>query len=134
MTATLVTLAKLEAPWSRPERPLLVGKDILELLSSSMYVDPMAMYREYVQNSADAIDLARSAGFSGAVGLVRIRIDPAARTILIRDDGVGLNESDFVERLIALGGSKKRDTWARGFRGVGRLAGISELPPYLSRT
>ena len=36
---------------------VIVGKDILELLSSSMYLDPITIYREYVQNSADAIDL-----------------------------------------------------------------------------
>lgn len=62
MTATLLAITKPETPWSHFERPLVIGKDILELLSSSMYVDPMAMYREYVQNSADAIDVAGSAG------------------------------------------------------------------------
>ena len=35
--------------------PFTVGKDILELLSSSMYVNPLAIYREYVQNAVDAI-------------------------------------------------------------------------------
>ncbi len=125
MTATLVALAKPETPWSRPERPLVIGKDILELLSSSMYVDPMAMYREYVQNSADAIDLARIAGLSECSGVVQIKIDSASRTIAIRDDGIGLSETEFAQRLMALGGSQKRGTQARGFRGVGRLAGLA---------
>ena len=125
MTATLVAINRPDAPWTRPERPLLVGKDILELLSSSMYIDPMAMYREYVQNSADAIDSARAAGITGDVDEVLVKIDPSARTIVIRDNGVGLNEVDFSDRLLALGGSQKRGTTARGFRGVGRLAGLA---------
>ena len=62
MTAALVSFPQIEIKWSRPEQPLVVGKDILELLSTSMYVDPMSMYREYIQNSADAVELARSAG------------------------------------------------------------------------
>ena len=37
----------------------VVGKDVLELLSTAMYVDPLTIYREYVQNAADAIDEAR---------------------------------------------------------------------------
>ena len=125
MTATLVAFQRPDIPWGRPERPLIIGKDILELLSSSMYVDPMAMYREYVQNSADATDLARSAGLSPAEGLVSIKIDAVARTILIRDNGSGLSEADFAQKLTALGGSSKRGSAARGFRGVGRLAGLA---------
>lgn len=126
MTATLVALAKPEVPWSRPDRPLFViGKDILELLSSSMYVDPMAMYREYVQNSSDAIDLARDAGASECRGVVHIAIDSLNRSIVIRDDGIGIGVDEFSQRLMAIGGSKKRGTSARGFRGVGRLAGLA---------
>ncbi|MCL2658968.1 MAG: ATP-binding protein [Acidobacteriaceae bacterium] len=125
MTATLVAINKPDVSWSRPEHPLLVGKDILELLSSSMYIDPMAMYREYIQNSADAIDSARVAGVTSDVGKVLVKIDPNARTIIIRDNGIGLKADDFADRLTALGGSKKRGTAARGFRGVGRLAGLA---------
>ena len=32
---------------------IVVGKDILELVSSSMYIDPLTIYREYIQNAAD---------------------------------------------------------------------------------
>lgn len=119
MTVAVTSKVRPEVPWTRPELPLMVGKDILELLSSSMYVDPMAMYREYVQNSADAIDLARARGALHTAGVVRIRIDPVARNIWIRDNGAGLSETDFAQRLIALGGSKKRGTQARGFQ-IGR--------------
>ena len=33
-----------------------IGKNILENLTSGMYTDSKFIYREYVQNSADAID------------------------------------------------------------------------------
>ena len=125
MTSALISLPQIEIKWSRPEQPLVVGKDILELLSTSMYVDPMSMYREYIQNSADAIDLAQSAGLLHGPGRIEIRMDQSSRTVFIRDDGSGLGKEQFVQQLTALGGSKKRGTRARGFRGVGRLAGLA---------
>jgi hypothetical protein len=125
MTTALVSLPQLEVKWSRPDQPLLVGKDILELLSTSMYIDPMSMYREYIQNSADAVDLAKSTGLLHAPGQVEIRIDQSARAVVIRDNGCGLGKEQFIHQLTALGGSKKRGTRARGFRGVGRLAGLA---------
>src|SRR5947209_14172915 len=125
MTTAIVSLPQLEIKWSRPEQPLVVGKDILELLSTSMYVDPMSMYREYIQNSADAVDIASAAGLLRGLGHVEVRMDQSARTVFIRDNGSGLGQEHFVHQLTALGGSKKRGTRARGFRGVGRLAGLA---------
>jgi hypothetical protein len=125
MTTALVMPVQLEAKWSPTDHPVFVGKDILELLSSSMYVDPMSLYREYIQNAADAVDLATSSGALRSRGCVEIRIDPATRSVSIRDNGAGLGQSEFVHQLTALGGSKKRGTGFRGFRGVGRLAGLA---------
>ncbi|MGB9510737.1 MAG: ATP-binding protein, partial [Candidatus Acidiferrum sp.] len=93
--------------------------------SSSMYVDPMSMYREYIQNAADAVELARSTGVLSSRGRVHIRIDQSSRSVSIRDNGAGLGNAEFVDQLMALGGSKKRGTSLRGFRGVGRLAGLA---------
>ena len=125
MTSPLVALPQLEVKWSRPDQPLHIGKDILELLSTSMYIDPMSMYREFIQNSADAIDVAKSAGLLHSSGQVEIKIDQSTRSVVIRDNGCGANKEQFVHQLTALGGSKKRGTSARGFRGVGRLAGLA---------
>ena len=125
MTTALVMPIQHEAKWSPTGQPAFVGKDILELLSSSMYVDPMSLYREYIQNAADAVDLAMSTGTMATRGCVEIRIDPGARSVSIRDNGAGLGNSDFVHQLTALGGSSKRGSAFRGFRGVGRLAGLS---------
>ncbi|MCY4560201.1 MAG: ATP-binding protein [Chloroflexi bacterium] len=105
---------------------IIIGPDILELLSSAMYVDPLTIYREYVQNAADAIDVARYGGILAPdqPGRVDIWIDTQARSIRIRDNGCGIPSEAFSRRLLALGGSEKRGTSARGFRGVGRLAGL----------
>lgn len=105
---------------------IVIGKDILELVSSSMYVDPMTVYREYIQNAADAIDLARADGLipGDQPGVVAIAFDTPSRTVRIRDNGAGVPWGRFVRTLTGLGGSAKRGTQARGFRGVGRLAGL----------
>ena len=111
--------------WSESSHDVVIGKDILELLSTSMYVDPMTVYREYLQNAADSIDQARDRGsLQPADGTVKIKVDPGQRTISIRDDGASIPAAEFVERLTNLGSSRKRGTSARGFRGVGRLAGL----------
>ncbi len=112
--------------WEAGSSDILVGKDILELLSSSMYVDPLTIYREYVQNAADAIDEARLRGLLGVgeAGRVDLDLDPAARSVRIRDNGTGLKWSAFEGRLTAFGASPKRGSRARGFRGVGRLSGL----------
>jgi hypothetical protein len=108
-----------------PER-ILIGKDVLELLSTSMYVDPMTVYREYVQNAADAIDEARAEKLfsSQQPGKVDIHVDAVSRSIKIRDNGIGLAWDAFISRMCNLGASPKRGTPSRGFRGVGRLAGL----------
>jgi len=91
-----------------------------------MYVDPMCIYREYVQNAADAIDEARASGVldSRSAGLVDVRIDARARSIKIRDNGIGVAGSEFEKWLVSFGASHKRGQGLRGFRGVGRLAGL----------
>jgi len=75
--------------WSSVVAPVVVGKDMLELLSTSMYVNPMSIYREYIQNAADAIDQAREVGLIPKVGQGRVDlfIDVPTRTVRIRDDG-----------------------------------------------
>ena len=45
----------LDQAWRPGPDDIVIGKDVLELLSTSMYVDPMTIYREYVQNAADPL-------------------------------------------------------------------------------
>lgn len=112
-----------------------IGKDLLELVSSAMYVDPMTIYREYIQNAADAIDEAKALGIlETESGQVEIQIDPASRTVRIRDNGAGIAHSEFFRKLASVGGSAKRGTKARGFRGVGRLAGLGYAQELIFRS
>src|ERR1700730_13953727 len=101
-----------------------IGKDLIELVTSGMYVFPVTIYREYVQNAADAIDAARAQGLIAATerGQILIDIDHEHRSVAIRDNGCGIPVSTALQTLLAMGGSPKRGTRARGFRGVGRLS------------
>ncbi len=110
----------------RAQSSVIIGKDILELLSSAMYVDPLTLYREYLQNSADAIDDAFMLGIlpAEAKGEISISIDTSGREIRIRDNGTGLCQRDAEALLTAFGASPKRGSSSRGFRGVGRLSGL----------
>lgn len=126
MTVSVEQLRQSEVAWTGYRDPIVVGKDILDLLGASMYLDPMTIYREYIQNAADAIDEARQVGLviPPSPGRVEISIDPVGRAVRIRDNGIGVPGNDFVKRLTSFGASSKRGFHARGFRGVGRLAGI----------
>jgi molecular chaperone HtpG len=83
MSTEFVHMNTLDAPWISHSGSILIGKDILELLSNSMYVDPMAIFREYIQNAADATDEAREIGLieRARPGRVKIEIDTDNRTI-----------------------------------------------------
>jgi hypothetical protein len=122
--------------WKGASSSIFVGRDVLELLSSAMYTDPLCIYREYVQNSADAIDDAQHAKlYTGtARGQIEISINHDDRSARIRDNGAGCSAEVFERTLTAIGGSKKRGTTARGFRGVGRLAGLAYCEELIMRS
>jgi hypothetical protein len=114
---------------------VVVGKDVLELVSSAMYIDPITIYREYVQNSVDSIDAARRTKLlKNSEGEITIELDPAGRSVRLRDNGSGVSTRNFVKQLTALGASTKRGSGARGFRGVGRLAGLGYCQELIFRS
>ena len=123
-----------ERHFDEPE--VFVGKEVLELLSSSMYVNPLAVYREYVQNATDAIDDAVTQGLLPSVdeGKIEINLDHIVRRVVIRDNGLGLSNIDFPARMLSFGASKKRGTGARGFRGVGRLSALGYVQQLIFRS
>lgn len=100
-----------------------------------MYINPLTIFREYVQNATDAIDDAVSAGLLGSVsdGRVEINLDHIDRRIVIRDNGVGLSNAEFPFRMLSFGASAKRGTDARGFRGVGRLSSLGYVQKLVFR-
>lgn len=135
-TATNLAARKPKRISPATSEMITIGKDVLELLSSAMYVDPLTIYREYVQNAADAIDETRADGGLGQDerGTVQITIDPLERSIKIRDNGSGIAANRAAATLLSIGASGKRGTAARGFRGVGRLAGLAYCRQLTFRT
>lgn len=104
----------------------VAGKFLLEILTKGMYSNPMHVYREYIQNSTDSIDKAVSDGIlSASEAAIHIQIDGAKRSITIRDNGCGIPSNAARETLLNIGHSSKNGIDERGFRGIGRLAGLA---------
>ena len=103
-----------------------VGKYTLESLTTGMYSDPKIVYREYIQNSVDSLEMAVDAGLLESQSMrIDIIVDSEASSISIRDNGMGIPFSEAKETLMNVGNSKKRHSNNRGFRGIGRLGGMS---------
>ena len=103
-----------------------VGKYTLESLTTGMYSDPKIVYREYVQNSVDSLEHAVASNLIEPQGMrIDIIVSEVESYIKIRDNGVGIPSAFARETLMNVGNSKKRHTNNRGFRGIGRLGGMS---------
>lgn len=103
----------------------VVGKYTLESLTNGMYSSPMDLYREYIQNAVDSIDDAVRIGLvEKNAPRIDISIDTTSSTISIRDNGCGIATSNVARLLVDIGNSKKSRATSRGFRGIGRLAGL----------
>ena len=102
------------------------GAHLLESLTRGMYENPLTIFREYVQNSCDAIDSAMNEGILQACeGRINIWLDDDTRTITISDNGTGIKASDFRRVMGNVADSDKRQNESRGFRGIGRLCGMA---------
>ncbi len=103
-----------------------IGKYTLESLTTGMYSNPRDLYREYIQNSVDSIDQAINLGLIPKdKNKIVIKIDKDKRYICIEDNGSGISNEDAIKKLLDIGNSSKVYTNNRGFRGIGRLAGLS---------
>ena len=90
-------------------------RQILHLVTHSLYSDREIFVRELVSNASDALDRARFEGLQrddlreveGEAG-IRLTIDAEARTLTISDDGIGMTREQVVEHLgtIARSGTK----------------------------
>ena len=91
-------------------------KQLLHLVTHSLYSNKEIFLRELISNASDACDKLRfealdnSALYEDAPNLdVRILIDKAARTLTIRDNGIGMNAQEAIDHLgtIAKSGTKE---------------------------
>ena len=105
---------------------ITIGKFTLETLTSGMYERPRDIYREYIQNAVDSIDIAIAESMIKAEkAKIEIEIEKEKQSIKISDNGTGIGTKNAVKYLLDIGHSPKRFTNARGFRGIGRLAGLA---------
>ncbi len=117
------------------KRELIIGKYTLESLTTGMYASPLDIYREYIQNAVDSFDEAITQKIEGAEKLsIDIVVDEEKQVVVIRDNGVGVPAKFAVSTLLDIGNSKKSRMSFRGFRGIGRLAGLSYCEKLIFRT
>lgn len=102
-----------------------IGKNLLDMLMFSMYPDAKIIYREYIQNSYDAINAAVKKNILDKPkdGNVTIKIDKNARRITIHDNGTGIPVDDALTVLTSIADSQKDGETQAGVYGIGRLVG-----------
>lgn len=104
----------------------VIGKNILENLTTGMYYDSKVIYREYIQNACDQIDKAEKQGLlKKDEGMVDIDIDPRRRCVTITDNATGVSKDLFRSQLGDIANSDKIRGKDKGFRGIGRLCGLA---------
>jgi len=104
----------------------IFGANILENLTTGMYKDSKVIFREYIQNSCDSIDKAISIGIlEKGEEIIEITIENNNRNISIEDNGTAINQFDFERILKNIADSDKKIGQDKGFRGIGRLAGLA---------
>ncbi len=118
-------------------------KQILHLVTHSLYSNKEIFLRELVSNASDACDKLRFEAldapelFEDAPNLeVRVAFDAEAKTVTITDNGIGLSEPEAVanlgtiaksgtrEFMAALEGDKRKDAQLIGQFGVGFYSGF----------
>ncbi|HVL09918.1 MAG TPA: molecular chaperone HtpG [Burkholderiaceae bacterium] len=91
-------------------------KQLLQLMIHSLYSNKEIFVRELVSNASDATDKLRFEAIADPILLegdgelaIRIAFDPAARTISITDNGIGLSRDEAIQHLgtIAKSGTKE---------------------------
>ena len=104
---------------------LVIGKYTLESLTNGMYASPLDLYREYIQNAVDSIDAAIAEKLEKPEYFeIAINLYHEKNMLSIFDNGRGLCKKQAISTLIDIGNSNKQRTQNRGFRGIGRLAGL----------
>ncbi len=93
---------------------------LLHLVTHSLYSNPDIFLRELVSNASDACDKLRFEALNDAALFedepnlaVRVSFDPAARTITISDNGIGMSLAEAVEHLGTIAKSGTKDFMQR---------------------
>lgn len=104
----------------------VIGKAVIESLTTGMYEDCRFIYREYIQNSADQIDKAIQLGLlTKDEGTIHIQVFSETNSIFIEDNATGVPNGQVVQILQDIAQSTKKIGTDKGFRGIGRLGGLA---------
>ncbi len=114
------------------------AKQLLHLMIHSLYSNREIFLRELISNASDAIDKLRFAALSnsellegGAELEIRVDVDKEAGTLIIADNGIGMNRDEVIENLgtiaksgtaaflESLTGDEQKDSQLIGQFGVG---------------
>lgn len=106
---------------------VIIGKNIIEILTTGMYHNPLVIFREYIQNAIDAINEAVYREILDDIqeGDVQVTIDKEKRLVVFEDNGIGVPSKNAWTVLTSIASSTKDRTKNLGFRGIGRLAGLA---------
>lgn len=86
----------------------VIGKNILDSLTTGMYSNSLVIYREYIQNAADQIDKAVKEGLlTQEEAEIEITLDTDKRYISISDNATGIKEKEFISNLGEIANSNK---------------------------
>ncbi|HMA13995.1 MAG TPA: ATP-binding protein, partial [Kiloniellaceae bacterium] len=79
---------------------------LLDIVAHSLYSEKEIFLRELISNAADACDRLRHAALtqSGLLGddpsfKIRLKTDPAAKTLTVADNGIGMNRQELIDNL-----------------------------------
>ena len=112
---------------------MTVGANIISIITESLYDKPVVVFREYVQNSIDAFSKSGKILENCAVDIcIKARNKDVTQNdaneildIFFLDNGTGIEYEAFEDKMRDIASSGKRKYRDMGYKGIGRLSGIS---------
>jgi len=96
-----------------------VGAGILNIITESLYDNPIVVFREYVQNSVDSIFKCKHIRDN-----CEIKIWKSDESLFFLDNANGIERELFEDEMTKIGASTKKKHRNLGYKGIGRLSGV----------
>ncbi len=121
MPGTISQVGKIQRARTPTERERYAYSFILEALTQGLYPNAFDVLREYIQNGYDAI--LKHMGIYHQQDY-KVKINITGNSIFIADNGIGMR-LDQIKQYRFIGYSEKKLGEEAGFRGIGKIAGLS---------
>ena len=118
-------------PTQVSKKDILIDGNLIATLSFGLYTKPLEIYRELVQNSADAYQESNTPRHQRRID---IKLNRFERSATVRDYASGISNEQFTLKLVSIGYSHKIGQNLRGFRGIGRLAALGYCKTLIFRS